>query len=168
MYLFLQLSAVLFPHGGGISFFKCLLIRRSARGLSSEEDDVHKLTSAVLACLSTYVSYDEKSDKKWLIFSPNKNCMDTRALKRKERASNASYSWQLRKILERGTEISWSTHLIKKEVVCSYSLDYFFINFFDFFAYEKVSVQPLDHGRIDLNQGETHITNTKLLFFGLK
>ena len=49
-------------------------------------------------------------------------------------------------------------------MVCSYGLDYFFINFFDFFAYEKVSVQPLDHGRIDLNQGETHITNTKLLF----
>lgn len=141
MYLFLQLSAVLFPHGGGISFFKCLFIRRSARGLSSEEDDVHKLTSAVLACLSTYVSYDEKS------------------------RSNASYSWHSRKILARGTEISWSTHLIKKKVVCSYSLDYFFINFFDFFAYEKVSVQPLDHGRIDLNQGETLITKTKLSFF---
>ena len=50
-------------------------------------------------------------------------------------------------------------------MVCSYGLDYFFINFFDFFAYEKVSVQPLDHGRIDLNQGETRITKTKLLFF---
>lgn len=86
---------MLFPHGGGISFFKCLLIRRSARGLSSEEDDVHKLTSAVLACLSTYVSYDEKSDKKWLIFSPNKNCMDTRALKRKERAKGVAEVMQV-------------------------------------------------------------------------
>lgn len=79
--------------------------------------------------------------------------------------SNVSYSWHSRKILARGTEISRSTHLIKKKMVCSYSLDYFFINFFDFFAYEKVSVQPLDHGRIDLNQGETDITNTKLQFF---
>jgi len=89
---------VLFPHGGGISFFKCLFIRRSARGLSSEEDDVHKLTSAVLACLSTYVSYDEKSDKKWLIFSPNKNCMDTLALKRKERAKGIAEVMQVKLI----------------------------------------------------------------------
>ena len=63
--------------------------------MSSEEDDVHKLTSAVLACLSTYVSYDEKSDKKLLIFSPNKNCMDTRALKRKERVKGVAEVMQV-------------------------------------------------------------------------
>ena len=54
--LFLQLSAVLFPHGGGMSFFRCLFRMRSARGLTRDEDDVHRLTSTMSALFSTYVS----------------------------------------------------------------------------------------------------------------
>jgi len=57
--LFLQLSAVLFPHGGGMSLFNCLLIIRSTRGLTREEDDVHRLKSTSSALLSTYASYND-------------------------------------------------------------------------------------------------------------
>lgn len=57
--LFLQLSAVLFPHGGGMSFFRCLLRIRSARGLRREEDEVHRLTSTMSALFSTYASYND-------------------------------------------------------------------------------------------------------------
>ena len=61
--LFLQLSAVPFPHGGGISLFKCLLTIRSARGLMREEDEVHRLKSTVSALFSTYESLNEKNEK---------------------------------------------------------------------------------------------------------
>ena len=42
-----------------MSFFRCLLIIRSARGLASEEDEVHRLKSTSSALLSTYASYND-------------------------------------------------------------------------------------------------------------
>ena len=42
-----------------MSFFRCLLIIRSARGLTSEEDEVHRLKSTSSALLSTYASYND-------------------------------------------------------------------------------------------------------------
>ena len=58
--LFLQLSAVLLPHGGGMSFFRFLLRIRSARGLTREDDEVHRQTSTSSALFSTYASCNDK------------------------------------------------------------------------------------------------------------
>ena len=43
-------------------------------------------------------------------------------------------------------------YLIEQQMITSYCVDYFFINLFDFLAYEQVFIQPLDRRCVNLNK----------------